>query len=350
MKSIVSAMLVAIFCAAATVAQNPFAPVKQLRKYDILVGSWDGKGTAGGSPNAERIPWTSKSSYEWVLGGHFLRETTRIEFDNEAFTAPLQVICFYGWDRGRKSYMSCSTFNYGKIDIDKIDFRGNTMTVVQSGTDRGRPFMARWTSSIAGDRMTLNSQRAEGNDAVFTHVKGVMNRTSAKPSTVTVSDASFMVPQAAQVMQRLAPMAGTYRFKGTMIPAPGAPEMSFSGTDTCNSIFGGMIFEVTSQGDPTPQMGNFPWQGLNYFAWDEANGGLVNFSMNNMGGFQHGRSWWTDQGLIGVQATRQGGVPTVMRSVLLTDDAGAIAKIWLHSTTGASDPVKSFEATYTKKN
>jgi hypothetical protein len=69
-------------------------------------------------------------------------------------------------------------------------------------------------------------------------------------------------------MAVLGKMSGEYRVQGRVIPAPGAPEMELTGTDTVRLIFGGTVLEGRFRievGPDEPAIESF-----RYIAWSPA--------------------------------------------------------------------------------
>jgi len=76
---VLSILIASVGLAAGTIAQEPPGPPKELDKFSRLLGSWSGSGTAKESPGGAATPWSGKIRTENVLGGHFVREDSRIE-------------------------------------------------------------------------------------------------------------------------------------------------------------------------------------------------------------------------------------------------------------------------------
>ena len=49
-------------------------PASELSAFKSFLGNWQGSGTVTMVPGAPPMTWTCKSTWQYVLGGHFLRE------------------------------------------------------------------------------------------------------------------------------------------------------------------------------------------------------------------------------------------------------------------------------------
>ena len=120
---------------------NRGAPAKQLAKFGRLIGDWTGKGSLS-MPGLGEMPWTSTSRVRKVLGGHFVRDDTTIDFGG-AMPGKLQMITFLGWDKERERYVQLNANNMGGVEITQIHWNGRRHDDHRQHDDRGRPVRRR---------------------------------------------------------------------------------------------------------------------------------------------------------------------------------------------------------------
>ena len=124
-----------ILAAAPAVAQAPdTSPAKEVKKFEKLIGTWEGTGTVTHGPGIPTEKWTSRSSCKWALSGHFVREDVRIEVPSQ--TNPLEFINLYGWDRENERYVQIEINNMGVGRLNEVHFTDNGKMITVTGERR----------------------------------------------------------------------------------------------------------------------------------------------------------------------------------------------------------------------
>ncbi len=333
--------------AALGMAQDPFAPAAEMKKLEPLLGTWEGTGTVVPEPGMPEMPWTSKHSYALALNGHFVREDVVIEF-GPMMPDPLQMTTYIGWDRENGRYVTCSATNMGMVDVNELHLMGNQMVQVVAGVENGVPTLDRWVTELGDGVQTFEALRCVGSGEPFVHLTGEVKRTSEQPNDIAWADAAFMLQHDISPMQHLEKMAGTYKVAGNMIPAPGAPPMDISATETVAMWFGGTVAHMQTAGDPIEGMPG-TYEGVSFIGWNPHKGHFTSFGLSNMGEVHAGKGWWSDQGYVTNFTGMMMGQPAVMQGVVQVDDAGAITGVVMHQAAGGAAPVTAFQAGYTKQ-
>lgn len=347
--------------------QGPPGPAPELKKLAVFVGTWQGSGTAlmppaageelaavapadaGGAP-AHNAKWTSKSTYRWAMGGHFLEEDTIVEFEN---LPPMVFHAYLGWDRENRRYVSVVAANMGEVQHSELHWLGDK-TVLSMGPSHceGVPGLQRTIQRFgaAGDTIAFSMEVASADGPLMKAVEGTMKK--AKGASAQAMDASLSMMPAAPEMAKLARICGTYKVEGSMVPAPGAPSMSIHGEETIRSLFGGSTVEMRvvggSDGDAAGESPSYEsWAAI---SWDSQARCYRQVYVDNMGKIGSSECRWSgEKALVHTMATLESGQPMAGRCVLHLADDGSIAKIVNHSLAGTAGPLQCFSATYTKK-
>ena len=339
-----------ILAAAPAVAQAPdTSPAKEVKKFEKLIGTWEGTGTVTHGPEAPTEKWTSRSSCKWVLGGHFVREDVRIDVPSQA--NPLEFISLYGWDRENKRYIQVGISNLGSGTLTEVHWTANGKMVTGStSVAMGELVVDRWVTTFGDGEISFVGNQAEGDGPFYEMVVGTMKRTNAKATEVNIVNASFMpaaVTAHTAAIGKLSGTVGDYKMKGWFIPAPGAPKMDFTGTETVRTIFGGSVIEMVSKGDPSPGMPDY--QGIGWIAWDDHEKCFNMTYANNMGevNIQKGRKQGNK--IIMTGAGLYQGQPTSGRGVIELAEDGSFQAFIGHNLMGDMKPIQAFEGIYEKK-
>src|SRR5690606_18120385 len=94
----------------------------------------------------------------------------------------------------------------------------------------------------AADTIAFSMEVAAATAPMMKVVEGTMKKIEGGDAQTL--DASLSMMPAAPQMTKLAKICGRYDVKGSMVPAPGAPEMSIHGVETIRSLFGGSTLEM----------------------------------------------------------------------------------------------------------
>jgi hypothetical protein len=154
-------------------------------------------------------------------------------------------------------------------------------------------------------------------------------------------------------MAVLGKMSGEYRFQGRVIPAPGAPEMEITGSDTVRLIFGGTALESHFRIEVGPDEPDV--EAFRYIAWSPAdncyNVIAVRGDVEGDGLFYKTQLRQVDDRTFVEGGTlMSAGQLTLMRTVLTCDAQGSIAQ-WVADAfggTGEAQRVFSHTLSYRK--
>jgi len=320
------------------------APPKELKKFDRMIGTWAGSGTATMAPGMEASPWTSMSRTRPVMNGFFLEEVTVIDV-GPMLPAPLVFRSFFGFDTQTKRYLSCAAGNMGGVSTTRIHWADDdTMISVESGVEEGNVVVDRWVTNLGTDSYSFFGHRAVGAGEFFIHVSGEMKRTDEPFKAPALETVPGLAPASAE-MQKLNRMAGSYRFKGSLQMMPDVPVMDISGTEELDALFGGGVLQASVKGDPMP-LGAY--EGWSAIAWSPDKDCYTTVFVNNMGEIGEAEMRWVGDQLVSTGSMLRMGQPSVMRGTLDFDEQGVITKVEMHSLVGTAPPMRDFEATYKK--
>ncbi len=319
-------------------------PPAELEKFDRMLGTWAGTGTAVMAPGEEPGTWTSRSQVRKAMGGYFLEEVTVIDA-GPAMPAPLVFLSYYGYDTQRGRYLSVGAGNMGLVSATEIHWVDeNTMVSAQTSIENGSFVVDRWVTTIEKDRSSFVGQRAVGGGAFFEHLRGEMQRTDEPFVAPDLEAVPGMAP-AGPEMERLNRMAGRYRLSGSFQMAPDAPPMDVTGDEIMAPLFGGCVLGATVKGDPIPGMGGYEaWAA---FAWNPAKDCYTSVYVNSMGEISDSEARWVGNSLVNTHRAPRLGVPSVGRGIVFTDESGVVTKVLSHAIVGDQPPYQEFEGTYT---
>lgn len=342
-------LLSAITLVAAPAAQPPdMSPAKQVKQFEKLIGTWEGSGKVSHGAGMPAEKWTAKSSADWALGGHFVREDVSIKMPS--MPNPLEIINLYGWDRENERYVQLEINNIGVARLLEVHFTADgKMITGGKSMMMGEPVVERWVSEFADGEVSFIGQQAEGAGPFYEMVSGSMKRTEAKAADVAIADAAFvpeMVFAQTAAIGKLAGAVGDYKMKGWFVPAPGADKMEFTGAETVHRIFGGSVIEMVTKGDPMPGMPDY--EGLGWMSWDDHKKCYNMIYANNMGevAMQEGRKLGNK--IIMTSAGLYQGQPTAGRGVIELEADGSFGSSTGHHIMGDAEPVQVFEGVYEK--
>ena len=266
------AILIANVLPAQDSLEQMMTPAKETKKFDVFLGSWEGSGTAKGSPDGEAMRFTVTADARRVLGGHFVREDSLFTFVGMEGSS-IAFRSYHGWDRENKRYMSIQMGNDGSVQTTEMDWVDDK-TIVSGNKVKmaGQVFYERYVVNFAEkDRYTLVGHRSVGAGKPFVHIQGEYRRktltianASVRPKPLPIESQGAFGPTA-KALPFARRIAGHYRMKGSMIPAPGAPKMTISAEEIVKPIFGDSILLFRTKGEPS---GGFSYEGVSALAFD----------------------------------------------------------------------------------
>lgn len=319
------------------------SPPAELKKFERLLGTWAGTGTATMAPGMDPSGWTSRSHIKKAMGGFFLEENTVIDVGEGMPSFVFRS--FMGYDSMHRKYLTVTVGNMGGASISEghwVD--DNTLVSVESGMEDGAFAVDHWVTTLGTDTYSFVGHRSVDGGEFFVYVQGEMKRID-EPFEVPSSESTPAFGPVGAEMQKLNRMAGHYRLAGKMQMAPDAPSMDISAAEWLVPIFGGTALQATVVGDPIPGLGAY--EGWAVFSWDEERRCYASMFVNNMGEIGEGEMRWVGDQLVTTAAHLRMDLPSVARGVITLDEQGAIIKMSAHSMIGAHAPGLDFEATYT---
>ena len=333
-----------ILAAPCAAQEHDMSPAKELKKYECMLGTWEGSGTVVMAAGGQAIPWTIRTTAQWALNGHFLHDHSVVTFEGGG-APPMEMDGYYGFDREKQRYVSIGASSMGKADLNTIHWTGDTEFVtVSSGWMQGKPFADRSIFRFAKDSYQFVMHRTEGTSEPYVHVKGTMKRVTTDAAAAVAREAS-VVEGAAPEIAKLQPLLGTWIVKGSMIPAPGAPKMPIAGVENNRLGFGGQILVSHVDGDPAPGMP--PYEMVSFIGWDPSENAYDNVFVDNMGMLGKTAMWWVGTSLVSAAAGPYMRQPAARRMVVEFGDAGP-TKVTSERLHGTGPAVRDFEATYTR--
>lgn len=317
-------------------------PAPELKRFERLIGSYTGKGTAVMEPGKAPIDWTCQSTYEWTLGNHFVSVNSIVDFGSAM--PPLAFRELLGWDGEGKRYVAIGVSNEGEGFLNEIVFPTNdTMVQIVAKKMGGSPCAERQETTFTKDGMQFRMTILGVTGPTFECVNGSFLRAdNLKPVAI---EASAAMAPAAEPLVKMTKAAGTYEFKGEMIMMPGTPVMKLTGTDNCRPIFGGTVLQTTttgkSEGSP------FTYQAENFLVWNKDKKCFDSFGADNMGSVGSMEQRIVDDGkILMTSLASYGGQMTSQRMVMELDAAGRFKKVMAMAMTGTSEPYCSFKGDY----
>jgi len=340
-------------------AQDMPKPAKELARFDRLIGDWEGSGTAAMGPGTARAPWTATISYQKVLGGHFIMDTTIVTLGPPG-SPRMEFRGYMGWDRENGRYMLHSCGNNGKsktVEMAWVD--ADTMVMPHTGWNQGQIGATREIVRLTkSGGLEIQIDAAAGASPFFTTVKGSFKKKTRSPTAqasktrgehvagLLDKGTPGMTPVASE-METLSKLLGSWSITGTMMEKPGGPKIPISGTETLVTVFGGHAVMATFASNPMPN--GFVYQAHAFFTWNQRLKCFDLFDLNNMGEAGESKGWWLGDNLfVATNAAFTRGKPTVMRTTLKINKDGSMLGA-ADGTIGDSAPLRTFEATYKRK-
>ena len=337
---IIVAIAFAFIPVAAAVAQEGAPPVaKEMARFKPLIGNWEGSGTVRPAPGAPEMPWTSVSTTESVLGGHFVMDHMKI--DVEGMPVPIIFNSVSGWDPVREQYVSFETSNMGGAGESTMHFAGNKVISASSGIEDGAVVADIWVTEFEGDAVRFTGHRSIEGGPLFVFVEGTQQRGGPGFSVGPETASTTMAPPIEQ-MSPLAALAGTWDLEGKWKPRGGAEAIAISGRETTEPILGGHALRSHTTG----QGGGVDYEGFGFMAWCPAENCIMSVGYDNMGEYHKAKCWVEGDHLVAVSAGAYQGRPTASRGMMkLSPDV----LTWKgHAMAGAEEPFLSFEGVWTR--
>ena len=327
-------------------------PAKEVKAFHKLLGTWNGSGMVRTTADGPAMKWTATSNNTSVLGGHFVQENVKIEFEGDEAPPALVFRTLYGFDKEAKKWMAYSISNMGTAEAKQIHWVDGKMMSGGAKTEKDMTgkdqfIVERWSTTFGKDTYTLAGYETIGNGKLFAHVTGSFKRVKIANASFNAAKIPAMVPVAKQ-MGVLHKWNGEYRLKGWMIMNPGMPKTDIGATEVVESIFGGTAVEWRLKGDPIPNAGP-AYEGWGVIVWNEQDKCYKTLWIDNMGGAILHDSHLRDGKFIGGAATIAMGQPVVFSSVITLADDGSLAKFTEHKAFGAAAPVQALHFTYEKR-
>lgn len=338
-------MITRIVCLVALVAlalpaQLP-SPPKQLEKFDATLGHWTGEGTVVMQKGMPEMKWTSRTHARKIMGGHFIRDDTRI--DLVGMPGSLCFINFIAYDTHLGRFIQYTIGSHGQLGVNEIDWIDDqTFETVHTSMEMGKRTVERWIHKISDDKVSYTGQSAD-TGAWWTHVKGT-NVRQKQGKTINLDIAAFMDAPAPEEMKKLSAMNGHYDMAGKWAMAPESPMQDFDGTEKIRSLWGGHVQETVAAGSND-------YQGYGALVWNARDKTYRRFHLSSFGGF-HGvteASWAGEDELSFTQSAIFMGQRMISRSNLKLDDQGRLHSVNAYAMMPMGKPFNSFKAKYTLK-
>lgn len=333
-------------CVPALPAQAVPAPATELARLKPLEGHWEGTGTVVMDPAAAPVKWNSKTTAQWVLGGHFLQEDTYITFEGNQ--PPLAFQEYLGWDREQKRYVNLAISNEGTVTLGDVRFLPDgTMLQIRRQVRQGVPFAERSRYKVDGGSMTFTMDVLRGEGPGMEMVKGTMKKVE-KGSPHAVEATTSMAP-ADSAMARLLKCAGNYETKGGMLMEPAAKETPLTGTETVTGIFGNTVLQAITKGKAESMPGEH--EGRCFMAWDPDLACYTQAWVDNLGmiGVMSCHFAADGKSLIATGTAVEQGQPVATRFVMELDEHGMLKRNTGWSLVGTAPPFRCFTLDYTQK-
>jgi hypothetical protein len=142
-------------------------------------------------------------------------------------------------------------------------------------------------------------------------------------------------------------MKGHYRLKGSYKMGPEVPAVEISGDEEIVDFFDGLVMGVRVKGDPVEGLGLPAFEGYAAFSWDAAKSCYKTVFANNMGELGSSEGRWAGDDLVVTGSRMQMGQPVLSRTLVKVDGDGRVQSAEAHALVGVTEPLKTFEASYT---
>jgi len=318
-------------------------PAPELQKFERMLGTWEGKGTAKMQPGMPPAPWTSKSSTRWALDGHAVCDDMVVEFPGMGMP-PMFMRTYTTWDSDYKKFRVFSLNSLGHLSTSDVYWEGDTLVQFSTGIQEGTPYSERWINQYAEDAVEFESLKVLGTGEPFTEIVGTAKRISKTPKQLDITAyGAFIGTAAGEEMKRVTRGVGHYAMKGTSTQEPDGEAMSLSGTTTVRSLFDGLVLAVEDKGE------SVGYASEHYLAWAPERNCYTHVAINNFGFATFSEAVWMNNSLVFTDASRMMGEPAVDRTIIHYDDHGRLQHATSHVTKGAAAPFQTFSGRWTLK-
>ncbi|MFQ5654810.1 MAG: DUF1579 family protein [Planctomycetota bacterium] len=341
----VAVLLVCPLAAQETPEVPALQPAAELAKCEPFLGNWEGSGTATMAPGAPSMPWTSKSTSKKVLGGHFIQDEIRVDFQGEQEMPPLIMRGYMGWDRERNRFVSVGVSSRGDSGTGEAYWLDDkTLVSVHASVRDGIPTIDREITRITENGMSFTVEHAEGAGSFFIMVEGSMKR-STTPYSISAAEANITMAPASEPMKRIAQLAGSYQMQGNVIPGPGMAKMPISAEEHVKELFGGTVLSFHARSISLP--GQPSYEGVGFLFWDANDDCYKQCWLSNMGEFfQEEVRWSGENQLVTTASSLQFGQPGVQRAVINLGDDGAILRVAMDRISAGERVQRAYEGEY----
>jgi len=120
-----------------------------MKKFDIMIGSWEGSGTYRETADGEAHEWTSVQTVTRILNGHAVQEDLRIDTE---MPVPIVYRSIHAWDPGEKRYLSIGMGNTGEGSTSELYWiDDHTLTGSMIEKKKGNVVTSRWVVTYEKD-------------------------------------------------------------------------------------------------------------------------------------------------------------------------------------------------------
>jgi hypothetical protein len=346
MKPTALASLLPLLLLAAVAAQDePLMPVaKEVEKLSVLLGDWTGEGTMS-EPSGDVTKWTARRSARWSHGGHFVEEDYAFTFDGMA--QPYVWRTYVGWDRERSRYCAAIVGSDGAARLEDLQWLPDG-TLLQFATRRqgGMTYVERTRLTFGGDTIGYASEILMPMGPSLALVDGTFRR-GGEAFGGAFETAGWMGAKPHESLVRLARMSGTYETEGAMVMEPDQPPTKITGTDTFQTVYGGMAIMGRTDGAAEGAPGKYV--STAFWAHDAARDAITCVYVDNMGTIGTMDLRFVGAALVSTSAATMGGQPVAQRFVVEFAEDGSCTHSVGHTMLGTMPPFESFRSSCRRK-
>jgi hypothetical protein len=318
-------------------------PPKELSKFDVLLGNWEGSGTRRARPDGEEFDWTAFMTTSKIMDGHFIQEDLSIYLGTEN---PVRFVtrAIYGWDPDAKQFKVFRVGNGGFRGPRKVYWTADGKLVnVGTRLQRGLLITEQSVTESLGDKYRIRVEGSVNGGRFFELGEGVFVRRKESFSASEEVGASASVPNE---MKELEGRVGQWKMKGQLSPTPGAPLVPISGREEVRFMLAGHVQLFRAEGDPSAD-GPKAYRGELYLTWDAERNCYFGFGVNNFGSSEYQEAYSLGGNrMVFTGTTVHAQIPHSGRSIMEWSKDSKKYTIVSHRLAGDSPPDKSFEAEF----
>ena len=340
MKSMIVTALCAVLLAGFCQAQDT-KPAEEMKKFDVMLGSWEGSGTFRESTDVEAHDWTSVQTVTPILNGHAVQEDLRID---ARMPAPIVYRSIHAWNPGEKRYLSMGMGNTGVGSTSEFFWiDDHTLTGSMIEKKEGKVVTSQWVVTYEKDSYKLLVRVAENGNDSFTMLEGTYRRSQKTFSADDLEGAALAPPS--EEMAAIKGLVGSWTFKSTFVDEPGAEAIEITGHERIRFILGGHALMRECDVEPSK---SFPatTKVIGYVIWSPRAHYYLVLSLSNLGMVSLGKMYKHEGSLIFIGMTAIREKPILNRSVIEFSDNGNVMEIWSEMSTGKSKTFRSEESKY----